>query len=65
MHTEHNRLNSHAAVAVRWTRPMLDRFKVGFEKAKEQDEDTFTFDGNLYTVGYAYYLITFLDGDLA
>jgi hypothetical protein len=46
---------------INWTRPMLDRFKVAYQHAAGKQHSQFEFDGNLFVVGYAKYLIEFLE----
>lgn len=48
---------------INWTVPMLERFEKAYEKAHAKNEDpqsVFEFDGNLFVLGYAGYLIEFL-----
>ena len=47
-----------------WTKPMLERFKVAHKTAVNIKADTFVFDGNEFVVGYAKYLIEYLDAQL-
>ena len=49
---------------IRWTKPMLERFKVAHKTAVNTKADTFVFDGNEFVVGYAKYLIEYLDAQL-
>ena len=65
MKHSYNNLNSNASVLVKWDRPMLERFRKAFKLAESENQDTFVFDEQGYTIGYAYYLICFLDGDLS
>lgn len=50
---------------INWNRPMLKRFKKAFETAeqiqKSGGSDTFIFNGNEFVVGYAKYLIQYLE----
>lgn len=46
---------------IEWTRPMLARFRKAYSVAVEAGADTFTFDGNVFVVGYARYLIQYLE----
>ena len=46
---------------IRWTRPMLERFKVAHQAAVSMKADTFVFDGYEFVVGYAKYLIEYLN----
>ena len=50
-----------------WTRPKLQEFRAEYEKHKDKDriKDAFTFDGHEFVVGYAGYLIEYLEGVLA
>jgi hypothetical protein len=50
--------------SINWTRPMLERFKKAYEKARSAEQDTFEFDGNQFVVNYAKYLIQHLDSQL-
>lgn len=43
---------------------MLNRFKIAYEKAGKEKLDQFVFDGNTYVVGYAKYLIQYLESQL-
>lgn len=47
-----------------WTKPMLERFRKAYQKAVADQVDTFMFDGNEFVVGYAKYLIQYLDMNL-
>jgi hypothetical protein len=52
---------------VEWTRPKLVRFKAEYERQQELGKgfnDTFGFDGNEFVMGYAKYLIEFLEAAL-
>jgi len=64
MKQEHSILNSNSAVTVNWTRPRLAAFKQAFALAEKEHRDTLVFNNCGYTVGYAHYLITFLEGEL-
>ena len=44
-----------------WTRPMLERFKVAHRAAVNTQAETFIFDGHEFVVGYAKYLIEYLN----
>ncbi len=46
---------------IRWTRPMLERLKVAHQAAVSTNADTFVFDGHEFVVGYARYLIEYLN----
>lgn len=65
MKQTHNNLNSNSSTVVNWTRPLLNKFKMAYALAADEGKDVFIFEDNGYTVGYAYYLITFLEGELA
>lgn len=43
---------------------MLERFKQAYELAAVQGKDTFVFDNNEFVVGYAKYLIEYLESQL-
>jgi hypothetical protein len=49
------------SVEIQWTRPKLERLKEEYEKHKGDREATFTFDGHVFVVGYAKYLIEYLE----
>lgn len=49
---------------INWTKPMLERFKVAYQHARQSRSDWFVFDGNKYVTNYAKYLIEYLDGRL-
>lgn len=50
---------------ITWTRPMLTRFRAAYQEARAAQADTFEFEGHAFVVGYAKYLIEYLDGRLA
>lgn len=48
---------------INWTVPMLERFEKAYKKAYDKNPDpksAFEFEGNLFILGYAQYLIEFL-----
>lgn len=47
---------------VRWTRAKLVLFKAAYSLAEELGQTIFTFEGNEYHIGYAKYLIEYLEG---
>lgn len=47
---------------INWTPDTLARFKRAYAKALKDDVPTFTFEGNEFVVGYAKYLIEYLEG---
>lgn len=47
-----------------WTRPMLERYKKAYSEAVVHGDDNFDFDSHTYYVGYAKYLIEYLDARL-
>lgn len=49
---------------VLWDRQKLKAFKKAFADAADMDELDFIFEGNLYLVTYARYLIEYLEGKL-
>ena len=60
--------NGHAKAVTKtisWTRPMLKRFKVAALDARKKQQDAFVFDGNDFVTDYAFYLIQYLEGELA
>lgn len=51
-------------VTISWTPEMLRRFKERYEaelEAGKDSKDTFIFDGNVFILGYAKYLIQYLE----
>lgn len=48
--------------AILWTRPKLVKFKQAYQDAIDTCEGEFIFEGNEFMMGYAKYLIEFLDG---
>ncbi len=51
---------------VTFDRPTLERFKTAYNKARLHPlTDVFEFDGKQYVLGYAKYLIEYLDERLA
>jgi len=48
-----------------WTRPMLNRFKREYGKARKADVKVFTFDGHEFLPDFAKYLIEYLDQRIA
>jgi hypothetical protein len=46
---------------ITWTQPMRARFKLAYRQAVNTKAETFLFDGNEFVVGYAKYLIQYLD----
>lgn len=46
---------------IHWTRPMLERFKKEYDKHKDAPGSSFEFDGHVVLVGYAKYLIEYLE----
>ena len=56
-----------AKATINWTRPKLQEFRAEHERHKHKDriKDTFTFEGHEFVVGYAGYLIEYLEGVLA
>lgn len=54
------------AKTINWTAPMLKRFKAAYSKVEKTHKrtDTFSFEGNLFVLGYAKYLIEYLDSVL-
>lgn len=57
-------MNSTKPTMVNWDRPMLDRFKMEYEKVRGGSDEVFQFEGNEYVVGYAKYLIEYLEQKL-
>jgi hypothetical protein len=49
---------------IEWTRPMLERFKKEYQRARKDKQDVFRFEGNEYFIEYARYLIQFLETKL-
>jgi hypothetical protein len=51
--------------SILWDRPMLERFKAEYAKQHNRGpHDTFTFDGHELVIGYAKYLIEYLETQL-
>jgi len=56
-------MNDKAGV-INWTRPMLARFKKEYEAQKSAGkgrDETFAFEHHTFVMGYAHYLILYLD----
>lgn len=53
-----------ATIMVSFDREKLERLKVSYGEAVRLNADSFRFDGNEYIVGYAKYLIEYLDSQL-
>jgi hypothetical protein len=49
---------------ITWDRQMLDRFKIAYQQAVQSQRETFFFDGHEFLVGYAKYLIEYLEQSL-
>ena len=50
---------------IQWDRLMLNRFKEAYALHAEGDpKATFTFEGNVYVIGFAKYLIEYLEKQL-
>jgi len=51
---------------VEWTRPKMVRFKAEYERQRSEKGfgDSFDFEGNTFVMGYAKYLIEFLEATL-
>lgn len=47
-----------------WDREKLARFKEAYAKVKDRPKDTFMFAGHEFVVGYAKYLIEYLEDRL-
>ncbi len=58
---DENPLKPVGAKVMVWTAPMLARFKVAYAKAGEQRREVFAFEDHLFDIGYAKYLIEFLE----
>lgn len=48
---------------INWTRPKLEQFRAEYSKHPDRDA-TFMFEGHEFLVGYAKYLIEYLEGVL-
>ena len=46
---------------ISWTVDMLKRFKKAYEEASKEEKMSFMFDYNEFDLGYAKYLIEFLE----
>lgn len=55
----------HKNAIFEWTRPKLVRFQADYAAAAAAGKDTFVFEGSEFVVGYAKYLIEYLNGVLA
>lgn len=51
-------------VEMRFSKADLKRLKVAYKQAVDAGQDQFTFDGHEFVVGYAKYLIEYLEGAL-
>lgn len=49
---------------ISWDRPMLERLKKAYDVARVTAKDTFMFEGNEFVIGYAKYLIEYLETKL-
>jgi hypothetical protein len=49
---------------INWDRPMLERFKLAYAQHENKHGDTFMFEGHEFVIGYAKYLIEFLETQL-
>ena len=56
---------SEGHVMIEWDRDKLSRFRAAVLQAKARNNDQFRFEGHEFVVGYAEYLIEFLDDRLA
>lgn len=50
---------------VLFDRVMLERLRVAHKWARDQQQESFDFEGNVLVTDYAKYLIEYLDGKLA
>ena len=55
-------MNTNQGTIISWNRPMLDRFKEAHAAASKRNAETFVFDGQGFLIGYAKYLIEYLEG---
>lgn len=53
-----------ARETIEWDPPKLARFKKVYAEARDRRLDTFMFDGHEFVIGYAEYLIEYLEGAL-
>lgn len=51
-------------VYVTWSKEMLERFKIAYEKARTDRVKSFSFDGKDFLPEYAKYLIQYLEARL-
>lgn len=49
---------------VEFNKAKLIKFKKAYDKAEKADTESFVFEGNEYILGYAKYLIEYLEGRL-
>lgn len=52
-------------VTITWTRAKRDKLRAAYKRARKDDLDTIMFEGHLLVVGYAKYLLEFLDMQFA
>jgi hypothetical protein len=60
-------LEAQTIKTVEWTRPKLVRFQAEYERQQQLGTpfgDTMIFEGNTFVMGYAKYLIEFLEATL-
>jgi hypothetical protein len=48
-------------ITVSWTKVKFRKFKRAYQKAVRDNESLFLFDGNEFVVGYAKYLIQYVE----
>jgi hypothetical protein len=51
-------------IMVEFNKDKLIKFKKAYDKATDELKTVFTFEGNEYDLGYAKYLIEYLEGKL-
>ena len=53
------------SVVITWDRNLLEKFRAAYTRAVKAGHDEFTFQDNVIVVGYAKYLIEYLDERIA
>ena len=48
---------------INWNRARLSRFREAYKAALDSKQETFVFEGHDFVIGYAKYLIEFLDDE--
>ncbi len=61
VHREIQRMADDKGTTVTWTKSKFEEFKVVWQKAHDQEVESFIFEGNEYLVTYGRYLIEYLE----